>query len=268
MGDPEMTATYGLMGASCGYEEINDITMYYELYGDGEPLLLIHGGGGSIRNFCYQLPLLSNSYRVVAPENRGHGRTSVPSGPLNYHQFAEDVIGLMDRLELGSAHVLGFSCGAVIGLDMAIHHPGRIGKFVAFAPNIHTNGLTPKTREHLAAIDPEEAPRIFGKSDIASEADQRLLSDFLRNWKAMLLAGELIGRQDLSRIESRTLVMAGDHDVVTLEHTIEIYEGIPDSELMIVPGGSHAAVWERPMLINEAIVDFLSCTTRSFLMPG
>ena len=123
------------------YVAVNGLDMYYEVHGDGAPLLLLHGGASSIPERW--IPLFAPEFRVVAPEQMGHGRTADrPERPFHYHDMAEDTVELMRQLGIASAVVVGYSDGGVIGLDLAIHHPDRVGKLAVTGANARFDGYT------------------------------------------------------------------------------------------------------------------------------
>ena len=139
------------------YLAVNGLDMYYEVHGDGPPLLLLHGGSGSIPNTW--IPFFTPRYRVIAPEQMGHGRTGdLVDRPFHYHGMAEDTVELMRRLGIESAVVVGYSDGGIIGLDAAINHPEHVSKLAVTGANARFDGYTAENQEWARSFDPSSQP--------------------------------------------------------------------------------------------------------------
>jgi pimeloyl-ACP methyl ester carboxylesterase len=129
-----------------GYAPVNGIRIWYAKYGRGEPVILLHGGLANANYWGEQVPVLAKSYRVIVMDSRGHGRSTRDERPFGYGLMASDVIALMDFLQLGKAAIVGWSDGAILGLDIAIQHPERVTKLFAFAANSDPAGVKDVTR--------------------------------------------------------------------------------------------------------------------------
>jgi pimeloyl-ACP methyl ester carboxylesterase len=135
------------------YAAVNGLNMYYEVHGEGPPLLLLHGGSGSIPEKW--IPFFSPRFQVIAMEQMGHGRTAdLGDRPFHYHDMAEDTVELMRQLKVESAVVVGYSDGGIIGLDIAIHHPERVTKLAVTGANYRTEGYTAENLEWARSFDP------------------------------------------------------------------------------------------------------------------
>ena len=155
------------------YAAVNGLNMYYEEHGEGPPLLLLHGGSGSIPEKW--IPDFSPRFHVIAMEQMGHGRTAdLRDRPFHYHDMAEDTVELMRQLGIESASVLGYSDGGIIGLDMAIHHPERVTKLAVTGANCRTDGYTAENLELVRSFDPDAEP--------VSDAYARLSPDGADHW--------------------------------------------------------------------------------------
>ena len=235
------------VGKSAG---INGIKLYYETYGKGKPLLLIHPNSGSIASMSSQIPSYSEHYQVIAPDSRGHGRSDLGEGKLTYTQMAEDLNQLLDRLGVKSAHVVGWSDGGIIGLLLAIHHPDRVEKLAIMGANLNPAGAHDWAQEWVSKQVVQVDARIAGGDP----------SPGLRAARQQL---DLLGKQpdipekDLGRIKSPVLVMAGDRDVIRNEHTLAIFDHITKAQLEIFSGATHMIPVEDPERFNKAVLDFL-----------
>ena len=254
-----------LLAAGCGdptagghFVRVRGIRMYYEVHGNGPPLLLLHGGMGNGQQFARQVPAFEGRYRVVVPDLRAQGRTTDGPGPLSYHAMAEDVLALMDQLRIWRADVVGWSDGGITGLDLAVHHTLRIKHLVTLGANFRADGLTPEEIEHAATSSAASlgAAMRFEYGRLAPDPSHfdLAMDKILAMWRAepnFTLA-------QLHSIRARTLVVAGEHDIVRRDHTEALARAIPGARLWIVPGASHRAMLEEPDLVNRTVLEFLA----------
>ena len=231
------------------YAAVNGLHMYYAVNGDGPPLLLLHGGSGSIPEKWIRF--FSPPFRVIAMEQMGHGRTAdVMDRPFHYHDMAEDTVELMRQLGIGSAALVGYSDGGIIGLDMAIHHPERVAKLAVTGAQSSVDGYTEENREWARSFDPDDEP--------VSDAYSRLSPDGAGHWpillgrmKPMWIAEPSFTREQLQGITAPTLIIVGDEDIVTPEHAVEMFRTIPGAQLCVVPHAGHG------VMPKETILTFL-----------
>lgn len=247
--------TFDLPGAQSAYADIDDIRIYYEMYGKGEPLLLLHGGTAYIGSFIYQVPELSNHFQVIALESRGHGRTTDSAKPLSYRLMAEDTIKLLDRLNIKSTYVVGWSDGGNIGLTMAYDHPERVKKLVVIGAKFHFSGLRDDFIEIIQNLTPETFPH---------DTYSRIAPDpahwpvFVKKIKKLWFSEPTFTTDQIKQIHCPTLVMVGDHDIIKMNHTTALFEALPKGQLMVVPNSSHMVLMEKPEIVNPAIITFLA----------
>jgi pimeloyl-ACP methyl ester carboxylesterase len=228
------------------YLAVNGLDMYYEVHGDGSPLLLLHGGSGSIPEKW--IPFFTPRFRVIAPEQMGHGRTADRvDRAFHYHEMAEDTVELMRQLGIESAVVVGYSDGGIIGLDIAIHHPGRVSKLAVTGANARFDGYTAENQEWAGGFDSSSQP--------VSDEYARLSPDGAEHWpvvlgrlKAMWAAEPSFTNEELESIEAPTLLVIGDRDIVTLEHAVEMFRTIPRAQLCVVPNAAHGAMPKKTVL--------------------
>ena len=246
-------------GPSIGrYADLRGIRIYYELAGDGPPLLLLHGGAGDSRQFDRQRQDFASRHRLVLPDSRAQGRTSDGPGPLTYHEMAEDVVALLDLLGIPRADVMGWSDGGNTGIDIAIHHPDRLAHLVTFGANFSPDGLETAAFEWNRTATAESfGPEMrTGWTALNPQPDnyEAAMNKLLEMWRTE----PRFTPPELASIRAPTLVCAGEHDVVRREHTLALAEAIPTARSWIVPGASHGAMLERPDLVNSRVLDFLA----------
>jgi pimeloyl-ACP methyl ester carboxylesterase len=220
-------------------------------------LLLLHGGLETADDLPELARALSQRYRVIAPERRGHGRTPDVPGPISYSAMAADTLALMEAVGLNAAHLVGYSDGANVAMQLAIAHPCRVSRLVLIGGNFHAEGMTEAFREGLRAVNAEAYEQGF------RERYARLSPDGPEHWRVvfgkvrrMWLEEPTLTSVDLQRIEAPALVIAGNADFVRLEHAIAMAEAVAGAELMLLPGKADGLLREQPVL--TAISEFLS----------
>lgn len=221
-----------------GYSEVNGIKMYYEIYGQGKPILLIHGGGSTIQtNFEKIIPLLAKNRKVIAVELQAHGRTSDRSNDLSFEQDADDVATLLKNLNIGKADFLGFSNGGTTTLQIAIRHQEVVDKIIVCSALTKRNGVPEWFWGFMEQAKLENMPEQLktGYKQVAADTNGlQIMHD--KDAKRMVnfkdIPGELI-----KSIKVPTLIVIADKDVITPEHALEMHRQIANSELAIIPGG-------------------------------
>ena len=225
--------------------KVNGIELYYESYGEGEPLILVHGNGQSIGAFINQVEVFAKDYRVIVLDSRGRGNSTYDTNvELTYKLQSKDLIGFMDYLALPKAHIVGWSDGGIIALITAMNNPERVDKIVAMAANIFPDGIVENRRKDI-----KEAISYFKSEGI--DGITLDLYNLLDNYPKLAF-------KDLNAIKAKTLIVAGDHDVIKHQHTIGIFENIPDAQLAILPDETHYLPSENPELFNSLVKEFLS----------
>ena len=204
------------------YFDYRGFKMYYETYGSGEPLLIIHGNGGSINDFTNQIPFFSKNYKVILADSRAQGKSLDPSDSLSYEMMSDDLNALLDHLHLKSCYVIGWSDGGINGLLLAIRHPDKVKKLAITGAN-----LTPDE----SAVDPYIYKWAKSLNDSINKLPLTAENKTDRKLFHLLAKEPHISRKDLQKIECPVLVIGGDHDVIRTEHTLLIAENIPQSYL-------------------------------------
>ncbi|QRM90369.1 alpha/beta fold hydrolase [Lacinutrix sp. WUR7] len=242
------------------YIALNGAKIYYEEYGKGEPLLLIHGNGGSIKNMENQIAYFKSKFRVIIADNRGHGKSELKTDSLTYKQIAKDLDGLVKHLQLDSLHILGWSDGAILGLQMGINNEVKIKRIAAMAGNLRPDS----TAVHSWAPNKVKEYEIQVKEFIAKGDTSRDWNLILQQF-GLLLNQPNMSHEDLKKIKAPVLLIAGDRDIIKNEHSVEMFNHIPKAQLCILPGATHAAPTMIPEIFNEIVNRFL---TAPFTMPN
>lgn len=225
-----------------GYAAINGLKMYYEIYGeaDGEanPLVLIHGGGSTIQtSFGRIIPQLAKNRQIIGVELQAHGHTNDRDTDLSFEQDAADVAALLENLGISKADILGFSNGASTAIELAIRWPGLVHKIILASGLYKRSGTVPGFWEGFKNATLENMPQVLQDGYLrANNSEQGLLNMFHRDVQRMKAFEDYTDAQ-IGSIKVPALVMSGNQDVGSLEHAVEIYRLIPDSELAILPGG-------------------------------
>ena len=241
---------YGANAAASDTFVHDGVTLYYETYGVGQPLLLVHGNGFSIGSLAAQIAFFKEHYKVIAMDSRDHGRSADSDEPLTYEKMTDDLAALIDHLALDSVDVVGWSDGGIEALLLGIRHPTKVKKIVSMAPN-----LNPGPQAFY-----KEADDLI-RSMVASMPDSvRNTPEGRRELKVtgMTLQEPNIPPTQLSRISAPTLILAGDHDVIRLEHIVAILNHLPNGQLGIFPNSTHMVPYDDPALFNATVERFLS----------
>lgn len=223
-----------------GHAPVNGIEMYYEVHGrgDGIPLVLLHGGGSTLEvTFGRVLPILAAGRRVIAVEEQGHGRTSDRDGPVTFEGSADDVAALLGHLGIDRADLFGFSNGASVALQVAIRHPGLVRRLVFASSITRKDGARPELWEFIEQAEFSNMPQPLKDAFLRVNPDERKLRAMHDKDAARMRGLEDVPDDLVRSIRAPTLIVLGDRDIVKPEHALELTRLIPDSRLLILPGG-------------------------------
>ena len=239
---------YGANKAASGTFVHDGVSFYYETYGEGEPLLLIHGNGGSIGTLAAQIAFFKTHRRVIVMDSRDQGRSGDSTGPITYEIMADDQAALLEHLKTGPVDVLGWSDGGIEALLLGMRHPGKVKKLVAMAANLSPDAVYPETdqlaKQMVASITPEARKTPEGRRALKA---------------ALLLVNEPhIDFAMLRAITAPTLILSSDHDLIRLDHTVAIYEALPNAELAVFPNTTHFVPYDDPQTFNSTVERFLT----------
>lgn len=238
-----------------GHAEIRGIRLYNAEVGQGKPVILLHGGLANSDYLTYQVQALRAKHRVIVVDSRGHGRSTRDATPYGYDLMADDVVALMDQLDIKQADIVGWSDGAIQALDIAIRHPERVNRIVAFGVNTKTDGLIPdfdKNPNFTAFM--KRAGGEYKKLSATPDDYDGFLNQIGKMWETEPNWTD----EQLKSIKSPVLVLDGDHDEgIKRQHTEYITKTIPRARMLILPNASHFAFIQDPKSFNTAIVNFL-----------
>lgn len=243
--------------AGNGIAYINGAKLYYEISGRGQPLLYLHGGLSSSRDFDLYRPVLNKEFAIITIDRRGHGRSTDTPEPYSYAAMAEDIAAFMEQKGLNSAFVVGWSDGGIVGFHLASKYPARVRKLVAVGANYLVSGTAP---EALAWVRTKLTPDRISSELPGLEEKYRKQNpqpdnfpNFINKSRAMWLDDPYISREDFQKISAPVLLVAGDRDDIRLEHMLEMHALLKNSQLCILPNGSHFMFNQK----NEAFLAIL-----------
>ena len=222
------------------YLDITDAKIYFEEYGEGEPLIFLHGNNGSIEDFYQQIPFFAKHYRVIVLDTRGQGRsTDLTKTPYTYEVFSNDLFQIIQKLNLKKVNLVGWSDGGNTALIFNAQHPELINKIITIGAVLNPNGVKDELIENFKNL----------ANKPSENTNLRLIE--------LMLNEPNITKSELNKIQNPVLVIAGEKDEVKEEHTKEIQQNIKNAELLIIPNSTHYVPFEQPKVLNEAILKFL-----------
>jgi pimeloyl-ACP methyl ester carboxylesterase len=251
------------------YADLPGVKTWYEVEGDGDPLLLLHGGMCTNETWGAQRPALVARHRVHLPERRAHGHTPDVDGPLSYDDMAQDTVDFIEAVVGAPVHLVGWSDGGIVALLVAIARPDLVNKVVAVSANFLPAPEISAAPEMLGELSPDEPALAMFRSmyEAASPDGPEHWPVVVQKLVAMYAVEPNISPEALAGIDARTLVLVADDDLMTLEHSIALYRGLPNAELAVVPGTSHALLMEKADLCNRLILEFLGSDPVPTMMP-
>ena len=241
-----------------GYAELTGGSVWYDEQGQGEPLVLLHGGAVDSRFFDQNVGALAERFRVITTDLWGHGRTADRPGPYSMDSFAADVGELIEKVVGGPAHVLGHSIGAVVALTLTMRRPDLVRKLVSVSGGFSHEAEV--SMEGMSIDQMVEGTVAFlGASygQVSPDGEEHFAVVVRKDFE--LSAKEpAYSVREVGAIKHRTLVMVADDDISTLDHALVFYRALPNSELAVVPGTSHFLLQEKAALCNAIVLDFLA----------
>lgn len=234
-----------------GHIDVGDADLYYAVYGRGRPVVLLHPGLGHADYWANQIGPLSQEYQVVVVDLRGHGRSTASDRPFTYRLLADDILVVIRKLNLKKPAIVGWGDGAIVGLELARRHPGRVGKLIAFGLTYDVSGQQPGV---------DQAPTFVEYVHRATADYERLApkpQDFdatFRKLEALWAAEPHYTAKQLAAVKTPVAILAAEHDEwAQLAHMQAAAGLIPDSQLLLLPAVSHFAPWQAPKQFNDSI---------------
>lgn len=233
----------------------NGIKIHYAIYGQGPPVVFLHGGLANTDYWGNQVPAVAAHHTVILIDSRGHGRSTRDARSYGYDLMADDVVAVLDALKVKKADIVGWSDGGILGIDLALRHPERVGKIFAFAANTVTSGVKEGVEKNPTfAAYIERAGHEYATHSATPNEYQAFVDQISKMWAEQPNWTD----EQLKSIKTPILVVDGDHDeAIKREHTEYIAAAIPHAGLLILPNVSHFAFLQDPELFNFAVLRFL-----------
>jgi pimeloyl-ACP methyl ester carboxylesterase len=238
------------------FYDIDGFKMYTEVYGSGPPLLMIHGNNGNMSAFAKNVPYFATHYKVILADSRSQGRSLDPGHPLTFERMADDYAALLDAMHIPSAYVIGWSDGGINALLLAIRHPEKVKRLASTGANLWptADAFQPglwedEKKEYDAGLHKDYAT--------AKEKNDRKL--FLLDWLE-----PHITLAELHTIQAPSLIICGDHDLISIPHTVLIFQNIPHANLWVVPDSGHATLIEHADDFNHLVDNFFTRPYKDF----
>lgn len=220
------------------YAQVNGLNMYYEIHGNGNTLVLLHGGGSTIQStFGYILPLFAKTHKVIAVELQAHGHTLDIDRPLSFEQDADDVAALLKHLNIEKANFMGFSNGGTTCLQIAIRHPKLVNKLILASTTYKRSGLPPGFFDGFDHATLEHMPKLLQEAYLQANPDPKGLQKMFERDVARMKAFKDISDVDIQSIQAPAFVINGYAEVILAEHALALAHALPHGQLAILPGG-------------------------------
>lgn len=241
--------------SSGGRLRVGDVELYHAVFGDGPPVLFMHGGMGHSNYWGHQVAALAPRHRVIVLDSRGHGRSTLSAQRMSYRLLADDVVRALDALRIRRTAIVGWSDGGIAGLDLAMRLPDRVERLFAFGANFNLQGLKPQGAQSATFTQYAERCRLDYAAMSPTPANwQRLLDDLRRMWGS----SPTWTQAQLSRIPVPTTIVGAEHDeIIRRAHTEEMAAAIPGARLAMLPAVSHFAMIQDPNRFTAELTAFL-----------
>jgi len=250
--------------STTGYADVNGLHLYYETYGSGAPLVLLHGGMLTIDlNFASLIPTLARTHTVIGVEMQGHGRTANIDREITYANLATDIVALLDYLGIERAAVLGHSMGGGVALELAVNHPDRVSAIVPISASVSKDGMHPDLLDPSTFETSSIMPTSQDFADFKGAYER--LSPHPEQFDAFLMSlsgmdSDFAGWTDeqLAGISCPVLIVQGDNDFTTVAHAGVMLAKIPNSTLAVIPATTHMQVTRRDTILLPVLEQFFA----------
>jgi pimeloyl-ACP methyl ester carboxylesterase len=262
------TATTEAPARSGHHVDVDGVPTYYEVTGTGDPVVLLHGGLCTAETLDPLVPALAERYQVIVPERPGHGRTPDVDGPITYEGMAQHTIAFLEALGIESAHLGGWSDGALIALLVALRRPKLVRKVVFLEQFVTLEGAPDGYLALMGSMTADEAPPPMVELYEALSPDGPDHFEVVFEKLHEVWVGPTgIEVSDLERVAAPTLLLLAEGGSMTLAHIDEVRRALPESQLAIVPGASHGLPLEKPHVVSQLVLDFLADEQVPVLFP-
>lgn len=217
----------GEIEGKADYLKVDWGKIYYEVYGQGDPILILHGNGGSVEGKHHIIKELAKDFTVIGMDNRCHGKSDCPEGDLEYFAMADDVFSLMDALGFEKYMIWGHSDGGILGLILGYQHTDRIDRMLLSGANSEIGGLEPRLVEIMSNYESIPDPK-------------------MKKHLKLMVEQQEIPMDSIRAINVPVMLLVGDRDAITMEHTLDLFKALPDANLCVLPGTTHFVDYERP----------------------
>jgi len=221
-----------------GYSDVNGLKMYYEIYGQGKPLVLIHGGGSTIQtSFGGIIPQFAKRRQLIAVELQAHGRTNDRNKNLSFEQDADDVAGLLRNLNIEKTDILGFSNGGQTAMEIAIRHPEMVNKIIICSAFYNRSAAVPQFWEGFDKATLSDMPKVYQEEFLKINNNHASLQNMFNKDVQRMKSFKGWTEEQLRSIKVPALIFNGNEDVGSPEHAVEMFRLLPHAKLAILPGG-------------------------------
>ena len=261
---------YGNNDKTGKYVQSEDAKIYYEVYGKGEPLLLLHGGYyGYISEFEMYLPELIENFKVIAVATRGHGKSEIGTQKMSYDLFAEDALRVLKQEGVDEVSVLGFSDGGIAGTVLTAKYPAKVKKLVCMGAGFNAGHYKTKALQEIWEMDTQfevnNLPQFLEDRKKIMPEPERFL-EWIEMLKHVWMEPEVLSNEAISGIDCPVLLILGDRDnYIRLEAAIEMYTLLPNSQLFILPNSEHVDLIFNPEMLRNTVIPFLHEEKKTFL---
>jgi pimeloyl-ACP methyl ester carboxylesterase len=236
-----------------GYAHVNGIKMYYEIYGQGKPLVLLHGGGSTIQTtFGRIIPVLAKNRKLICIELQAHGRTEDRNTALSFEQDADDVAALLSVLKITKADIFGFSNGGMTALKLAIRHPESCNKIIAGSIILKKNGTVSQFWEAMKHASFDQMPQPYKDAFLNVNPDTAKLHTMFQKCADRMANFKEYSDEELQAIHHPVLLINGTQDVASTEHIVAMSKIIPNAAVLIIPGGHGEYIGEITTLKSDS----------------
>lgn len=238
------------------------VHMWHDERGAGDPVVLLHGGLTDSRCFTGNLDGLADTFKLYLPDRRGHGRTPDAPGPITMELMARDTIDFLERVVGGPSRLVGYSAGGTVALLVAMRRPDLVERLVLISAAYDLDGMIYKP----SADGEPPAPVVDAYAEVSPDGRDHF-PVVLRKIVDAVETEPPLDPSELRAVTARTLVLAGDDDLVTLDHTVAFYRALPNAELAVVPNASHLLLMEHPEAVRSLVRGFLTTDPAPTFMP-